>query len=81
MSKEATVSHHEHELMGMLLDAYAGRRSGAEASMFMEAMRARIRARLGEIYDACERDVRAAKSDLFNGKDQTSERASARTGK
>lgn len=51
-SREETIDEHEHEIMGMVLDAWTERRSGADIVLFQRAIKGRVRAKLGAVYDA-----------------------------
>lgn len=51
MTKEEFIERYEHEFEGWVFDALAESRRGGEASLFMKAYRARVRACLGKIYE------------------------------
>jgi len=51
-SREETIDEHEHEIMGMVLDAWTESRTGAQITLFQRWIKPRVRAKLGAMYDA-----------------------------
>ncbi len=51
-SRREFIEEHRHALDGMILDAVlSSERRGSELSVWLKMMRARIEAKLGEMYD------------------------------
>lgn len=50
MTTEEFVGKYRHEIDGWILDAAMGGRHGAELSIFLRAMRAKIETKLGQIH-------------------------------
>lgn len=65
-SREEFIVAHEHEFFGFVFDALTDGRKGAEASIYARMIAAKIRARIGQMYDQLippEKIAPAAKPD------------------
>lgn len=51
MTREQFIDRHYHELYGLIADAFAVNRQGADLSRAMQLAAEKVRARLGQMHD------------------------------
>lgn len=57
MTRKDFIAEFRSEIDGWILDAAMEHRAGAQLSMHLRQLRARIEAKLGEMYDALQKPV------------------------